>query len=99
MLTNTRVSPQAATVMIIPVTFDSAGSSTASKLPPALAKISHDEVVLIEMQGAIEVETATPQEKNGKLVGRLQLDEATVRHYILFSFPSISNVCGRINPR
>lgn len=62
--------------MIIPITFNS--STKWPKLPPALAKISHDEVVLIELQGSLEVELNHPSERNGQLVGNLTIDEAAV---------------------
>ncbi|KAL4258696.1 Chromosome transmission fidelity protein 8 [Pleurotus pulmonarius] len=60
--------------MIIPVTLS---TSPGAKLPAGLAKISHDEVVLIELQGALEVETTKPGERDGKVVGRLTIDEVT----------------------
>ncbi|KAJ3720819.1 Ctf8-domain-containing protein [Lentinula guzmanii] len=62
--------------MIIPVTFDahSSSSSNAQKLPPSLAKISHDEVVLLDLQGALELESTHPNERDGKLVGTLSID-------------------------
>ncbi|KAJ3569307.1 hypothetical protein NP233_g5148 [Leucocoprinus birnbaumii] len=66
--------------MLIPITFNpkpsSSSTSTAPKLPSALAKISNDEVVLIELQGALEVEVAQPTDKNGKFVGKLTIDES-----------------------
>ena len=58
--------------MLIPIIFS---SSTSSKLPSTLAKISNDEVVLIELQGMLEVEVAQPKDKNGKLVGKLTIHE------------------------
>lgn len=64
--------------MLIPVTFNphpSSRSTETAKLPPALAKISNDEVVLIELQGKLEVEIAQPSDKNGKFVGKLTIDE------------------------
>ncbi|KAF4564020.1 hypothetical protein EYR36_003269 [Pleurotus pulmonarius] len=64
--------------MIIPVTLS---TSPGAKLPAGLAKISHDEVVLIELQGALEVETTKPGERDGKVVGRLTIDEVTVRRF------------------
>ncbi|KAF7430215.1 hypothetical protein PC9H_005917 [Pleurotus ostreatus] len=60
--------------MIIPITLS---TSPGAKLPSGLAKISHDEVVLIELQGALEVETTKPGEHDGKVVGRLTIDEVT----------------------
>ncbi|KAF9466595.1 chromosome transmission fidelity protein 8 [Collybia nuda] len=61
--------------MIIPITI--ASSSTNPKLPPGLAKISHDEIVLVELQGTLEVEYNHPSERDGKLVGKLKVEEAT----------------------
>lgn len=63
--------------MLIPVTF-APSSSTNPKLPLSLAKISHDEVVLIELQGALEVDSSYENERNGKLVGKLKMDAAMV---------------------
>ncbi|KAG9218364.1 hypothetical protein CCMSSC00406_0007265 [Pleurotus cornucopiae] len=65
--------------MIIPITLS---TSPGAKLPSGLAKISHDEVVLIELQGALEVETTKPGERDGKVVGRLTIDEVTVRCFL-----------------
>ena len=63
--------------MRIPITISSPSSSNL-KLPPGLVKISHDEIVLIELQGALEVDLNDPSERNGRLVGTLKIDEATV---------------------
>ncbi|KAG6865975.1 hypothetical protein C0991_009977 [Blastosporella zonata] len=52
-------------------------------LPPGLAKISHDEVVLIELQGALEVEGNHPSERDGKLVGKLTVDTVTNKSTLL----------------
>ncbi|KAF8896082.1 chromosome transmission fidelity protein 8 [Infundibulicybe gibba] len=43
-------------------------------LPPGLAQISHDELVLIELQGTLEVECTDPAERDGRLIGTLCLD-------------------------
>lgn len=65
--------------MLIPITFNPNSSSSrpkeTPKLPSALAKIANDEVVLIELQGALEVEVAQPTDKNGKFVGKLTINE------------------------
>lgn len=58
--------------MIIPI--NNSLNSSNPKLPPGLARISHDEVVLIELQGSIEVECKQVEERDGKLVGKLKLD-------------------------
>ncbi|PPR02604.1 hypothetical protein CVT24_002175 [Panaeolus cyanescens] len=67
--------------MIIPITLNTPSSSSSThsnstpKLPSGLAKISNDEVVLIELQGFLEVEVNTPEERNGKFVGKLKIDD------------------------
>ncbi|KAL0954413.1 hypothetical protein HGRIS_003399 [Hohenbuehelia grisea] len=67
--------------MIIPINLAPSGSNPS--LPSGLANISHDEVVLIELQGALEVESAEPGERNGKLVGTLRIDDKTVSLFFL----------------
>ncbi|KAJ7158453.1 Ctf8-domain-containing protein [Mycena filopes] len=65
--------------MIISITFPSSSSSSSTNtphLPPALAQISHSELVLIELQGALEVECTSDRERDGRLVGRLCVDDA-----------------------
>lgn len=62
--------------MLISVTLPSCSANP--KLPSSLAKISHDEVVLIELQGSLDVESKHPTERNGQFVGKLKIDEATV---------------------
>ena len=54
--------------MIIPVNI--ATSSTGPTLPPQLAKFGTDELVLIELQGLLDVEGDTA----GQLVGKLDLE-------------------------
>ncbi|KAF7293763.1 hypothetical protein HMN09_01171600 [Mycena chlorophos] len=74
--------------MIIPISFN-LGASGLHTLPPALARISHSEVVLVELQGALEVDYVKPSERDGKLVGTLGVDDsgktATLRigHHLL----------------
>ncbi|KAJ4477336.1 chromosome transmission fidelity protein 8 [Lentinula aciculospora] len=62
--------------MLIPVTFSSYSSSSSNtqKLPPSLAKISHDEVVLLDLQGTLEIDSSHPTERDGKLIGTLSID-------------------------
>lgn len=62
--------------MIVPINV--ASFSSNSKLPSGLAKISNDEVVLIELQGSLEVECTHNTESDGKLVGKLNIDESNV---------------------
>jgi hypothetical protein len=68
--------------MIIPITITS--SSSNPKLPSGLAKISHNEVVIVELQGSLEVECNQPSERDGKLVGQLKIDDSTVNQYRKF---------------
>jgi chromosome transmission fidelity protein 8 len=63
--------------MLIPITIISSSLSNP-KLPPGLAKISNSEVVLVELQGSLEVECNQPSERDGKLVGKLKIDDLTV---------------------
>ncbi|KAJ7596166.1 Ctf8-domain-containing protein [Mycena floridula] len=58
--------------MPISINFASSAPGTL-KLPSSLAKISHDEIVLIELQGTLEVPDDGP--KDGKLVGKLKIDD------------------------
>jgi chromosome transmission fidelity protein 8 len=72
--------------MIIPIT--RTPGSNPQKLPPQLAKIGTDEVVLIEFQGSLEVGGAP----DGQLVGTLTIDPKTVRSFaILRTFISGAN--------
>ncbi|KAF7374504.1 hypothetical protein MSAN_00335000 [Mycena sanguinolenta] len=71
--------------MIIPINFPVASASTP-KLAPALATISHNEVVLIELQGEFEVECTNDRERDGKLVGRLTIDDAAKRPTLMVGY-------------
>ena len=73
--------------MLIPITITSSSQSNP-KLPSGLAKISHNEVVLVELQGSLEVECNQPSERDGKLVGKLKIDDLTVNQKItdLYAF-------------
>ena len=59
--------------MIVPISISPAGSS-ATRLPPQFAQFGTDEVVLVEMQGALDVEGSL----NGQMVGKLTIDTETV---------------------
>lgn len=67
--------------MLIPITLPAPGASatTHPKLPTALARIAHDELVLIELQGALDVELTHLRERDGRFVGTLSIDDAAVR--------------------
>jgi len=68
--------------MLIPITITSSSLSNP-KLPSGLAKISHSEVVLVELQGSLEVECNQPSERDGKLVGKLKIDDLTGKPSLL----------------
>lgn len=87
--------------MLIPITFNTPSSST-TKLPPSLAKISHDEVVLLELQGSLEIESSHPNERDGKLVGTLTIDTdlvsgvklpLSIAQLITYQFPFLPCLC------
>ncbi|KIL64273.1 hypothetical protein M378DRAFT_186814 [Amanita muscaria Koide BX008] len=73
--------------MIIPITV--AAPCSPNLLPPSLAKISHGEVVLIELQGSLNIECDEATDRNGQLVGILRVDETgnkptlTIGHHFL----------------
>jgi len=60
--------------MLIPITISS--SSTAS-LPVQLTKLGNDELVLIELQGSLDVECTDSSERDGQMVGTFRLDEGS----------------------
>ncbi len=64
--------------MLVPVNVNIPGASSPShrKLPPSLVKFGSDELILIEMQGSLEVDG----NKDSQLVGKLRVDPETVRH-------------------
>ncbi|KAK2460949.1 hypothetical protein APHAL10511_007419 [Amanita phalloides] len=74
--------------MIIPITV-AAPAADKQKLPPPLAKISHDEYILIELQGSLHVECSDGVDQNGQVVGKLKIDDAgskptlTIGHHLL----------------
>ncbi|RPD54117.1 hypothetical protein L226DRAFT_617229 [Lentinus tigrinus ALCF2SS1-7] len=60
--------------MLIDINIDLPGpSSTRRQLPPQLVQFGTEELVLIELQGALEVEG----NKDGQLVGKLRVDPNT----------------------
>ena len=60
--------------MIIPLNISNDASSSNGLLPPQLAQFGTDELVLIEMQGTLEVDG----DKAGQTVGKLTIDDKTV---------------------
>jgi len=60
--------------MIVSINIISSSSDSGPKLPTGFAKISHDEVVIIELQGTLEVECNHIGERDGKFIGKLKID-------------------------
>ncbi|KAF9223794.1 hypothetical protein BS17DRAFT_733588 [Gyrodon lividus] len=56
--------------MIIPISV-SPPSHFSPKLPPSIAKLGHDELFLIELQGTLDVEGSEITSKDGQLIGKL----------------------------
>lgn len=71
--------------MIIPINIALAGPSS-KPLPPQFAQYGTDEVVLVELQGALEVEG----ESSGQVVGKLSVDNETVRAVYIRVFAASS---------
>lgn len=47
-------------------------------------KLSNGEIVLIDLQGSLEVEATPPSERNGKFAGKLTVGEASVCVFLSF---------------
>ncbi|KAI6042909.1 Ctf8-domain-containing protein [Pisolithus marmoratus] len=56
--------------MIIPIAISRPGQFSA-KLPPQLVTLGHDELILIELQGTLDVEGSEKADKDGQLIGTL----------------------------
>lgn len=65
--------------MVIPIILNVASCSNGRTLPPQLARFGTDEVVLIELQGALDVEG----DRQGETVGKLCIDEVAKRSTLL----------------
>ena len=70
--------------MIIPITLPAPSSPSSPALPPNIARIGTSELVLIELQGALDTELTHPRERDGRFVGTLSIDDAAVRAYSLY---------------
>ena len=60
--------------MIIPINLLNTSTVSSDSLPPQLAQFGTDELVLVEMQGSLEVEGS----KAGQRIGKLTIDDKTV---------------------
>lgn len=70
-----RVGADILSQMLIPITVS---SPSIAPLPPQLAKLGNDELVLIELQGSLDVECTDNSERDGQMVGTFRLDEGSV---------------------
>ncbi|KAG0702952.1 Ctf8-domain-containing protein [Suillus ampliporus] len=58
------------------------------KLPPCIAKLGHEELVLIELQGTLDIECNEDSTRDGQFVGKLNLMDANkptliIGHHLL----------------
>ncbi|KAH7913535.1 Ctf8-domain-containing protein [Hygrophoropsis aurantiaca] len=58
--------------MIIPISVSSKENNDI--FPPSLARLGNDDLVLIELQGSLEVECNESSSRDGRLVGKLNVD-------------------------
>ncbi|KIK94372.1 hypothetical protein PAXRUDRAFT_828054 [Paxillus rubicundulus Ve08.2h10] len=56
--------------MIIPISV-SPPNQFSQKLPPAVAKLGHDELFLVELQGTLNVDGSETTSKDGQLIGKM----------------------------
>ena len=67
--------------MLISITLPASTAASAHLgWPP---RNTRDELVLIELQGALDTELTHPRERDGRFVGTLSIDDAAVRAYSL----------------
>ena len=64
--------------MLVPINVSLSGPSSSQNghLPPQLVQFGSDELLLIELQGNLEVEG----NQNGQLVGKLRVDATSVSY-------------------
>jgi len=69
--------------MIIPINVSKSGPSLSNyTFPPQLAQFGSNEVVLIELQGSLEVDG----DKEGQVVGKLRVDDVTKKSTLLIGY-------------
>lgn len=62
--------------MIVPITV-TPPNAFSPKLPPSIAKLGHDELFLIELQGMLDVQSTA---KDGQLIGTLNTADMVRTH-------------------
>ncbi|KAH7930158.1 hypothetical protein BV22DRAFT_1028663 [Leucogyrophana mollusca] len=58
--------------MIVPISVSTKNDNPT--LPPSLARLGNDELCLIELQGSLDVECNESCDRDGRLVGKLNVD-------------------------
>lgn len=70
--------------MIVPITVTQP-NAFAPKLPPSIAKLGHDELFLIELQGTLDVQCPESTTRDGQLIGTLNTADMVRTHAWLIS--------------
>ena len=65
--------------MIVPITV-TPPNAFSPKLPPSFAKLGHDELFLIELQGTLGVQGSESTGKDGQLIGTLNTADMVRTH-------------------
>jgi chromosome transmission fidelity protein 8 len=68
--------------MEIPINVPSKSLEDAPLLPPQLVKLGSDEIVLVELQGSLEVEG----EKDGGIIGMMSMKNVVCLHPIAIEY-------------
>ncbi|PIL36333.1 hypothetical protein GSI_00021 [Ganoderma sinense ZZ0214-1] len=81
--------------MLIPINIDLPGPSTPRRphLPSQLVQFGTDELVLIELQGVLEVEG----NRDGQLVGQLEVDSATKKPTLMIGYHKLEGKLVNLN--
>lgn len=74
--------------MIIPVNISLSSSPTVASFSPQLSQFGSEGLVLIELQGKLEV----AGENDGEVIGTLNIDEATVGTFSIHFFWKFTNL-------
>lgn len=65
--------------MIVPITV-TPPNAFSPKLPPSIAKLGHDELFLVELQGTLDVHSSESTTKDGQLIGTLNTADMVRTH-------------------
>jgi chromosome transmission fidelity protein 8 len=73
--------------MIVPIAV-TPPNAFSPKLPPCIATLGHDELVLIELQGTLDVQCPELTTKDGQLIGTLNVADMVRTHTRRFDVTS-----------